>query len=86
MEVDVSMTRQIEHPLRDDAAVADHDDCIRVDARKLSAEFVVGLDSIGLGNRKTQLLRGLFNRGRNEFEASPLRAIWLGDDKMDTVA
>ena len=50
VEINVTQRREIEHPLRDDAAVADDDDGLRFDGGELAAEFVVGLDAVGLGD------------------------------------
>src|ERR1700680_4137344 len=50
VQVDVPERRKIEHPLRNDAAIADDDDGVGLERSELSAEFVVGFDAIGLGN------------------------------------
>jgi hypothetical protein len=52
----------------------------------LRAEFVVGLDAVGLGDGKIQSERALFDGGGKEFETASLGAIGLGDDEMDAVA
>ncbi len=62
MQVDVTERREIEHPLGNDAAVADDDDGVGLEFGELGAEFVVGLDAFGLGDRKMQLQRRFFDR------------------------
>ena len=52
VQVDVAEWREIEHPLRNDAAVADDDDGVGLEGGELGAEFVVGLDAVGLGDGK----------------------------------
>ena len=42
VQVDVAERREIEHPLRNDAAVADDDDGVGLEGGELGAEFVVG--------------------------------------------
>ena len=59
MQVDVAERREVEHPLRDDAAVADYDDGVGLEGGELRAEFFVGLDAVGLGDREIQFQRGL---------------------------
>ncbi len=54
VQVDVAERRKIEHPLRNDAAVADDDDGVGFEGGELGAEFVVGLDAVGLGDGKIQ--------------------------------
>ena len=83
MEVDVAEWRKIEHPLRDYAAVADDDDRVGLEGGELGAEFVVGLDAFGLGDREIQLERGLFDWRLDEFEAASFGTVGLSDDEVD---
>ena len=57
VQVDVAERREIEHPLRNDAAVADDDDGVGLEGGELGAEFVVGLDAVGLGDGEIQFER-----------------------------
>src|SRR5215469_2106837 len=78
--------REVEHPLRDDAPVSDYDDGISVDRSELGAKFFVGFNAVRLSDRKAQPMRGLFHRGCDQFEATPLGAVGLSDYEMDAVA
>ena len=49
MKIDVAELGQIDHPLRNDAAIADHDDRFRRNALQLRAKFIVVLDLLRLG-------------------------------------
>jgi len=53
VQVDVAERRKIEHPLRNDAAVAHHDDGVRLESRKLSAEIGIVLDALRLDGRQS---------------------------------
>ena len=48
VEIDVAKRGEIEHPLRNDAAVTDDDDGVGLEGCKLSAEGVVIFDAVGL--------------------------------------
>ncbi len=50
MQVDVAEWGKIEHPWRNDAAVADDYDGVGIKGGELSAEFVVGFNALGLGD------------------------------------
>ena len=82
VEVDVAESREIEHPLRNDAAVADDDDSVGLESRELSAEFFVGLDAVGLDDGKIQLQCRLFDRRRNKFKAASFGTVGLCHDQM----
>jgi len=82
VEVDVAERREIEHPLRDDAAVADDDDGVGLEGDELSAEFFVLLDSVGLGDGKVQLERRLFDRGSDKFETAAFGTVGLSHDEV----
>ena len=83
MKVDVAQRRKIEHPLRNDPAVTDHDDGSGLEGRELSAESVVVLDAFRLGDRQPQMQSTQLDRGRNTFESSPLGTIRLRDHEAD---
>ena len=83
VQVDVAERREIEHPLGNDAAVADDDDGVGLEGGELGAEFVVGLDAVGLGDGKVQFQGGLFDGRWDEFEAAAFGAVGLSDDEMD---
>ena len=57
VQVDVAERREIEHPLRNDAAVADDDDGVGLECGELGAKFVVGLDAVRLSDGKIQFQR-----------------------------
>ena len=86
MQVDVAEGREVEHPLRDDAAIADDDDGVGFDGGELGTELIVRLDLVGLRDGKIQFLRGLFYRRSDELEAASFWAVGLGDDEVDTMA
>src|SRR5208283_70165 len=77
MQVDVAEPGQIEHPLRNQASVADNHDPIWLEAAELRAEFVVGFDTLRLADRKAELQRRLFNRRSNQLQSASLRTVWL---------
>ena len=83
VQVDVAERREIEHPLRDDAAVADDDDGVGLEGGELGAEFFVGLDAVGLGDGEIQFQGGLFYWAMHEFEAAAFGAVGLRDDEVD---
>ena len=80
MEIDVAERREVEHPLGNDAAVADDDDGVGLEGGELGAEFVVGLDAVGLGDGEVQFQSGFFDGGLDEFQAASLGAVGLGYD------
>src|SRR6476646_2327790 len=75
------MHRQINHPLRDDTAVAHDDHRIRADLSELSAKFRVLLDPGRLQNTEAQASRRLFHRRAVQFHATSAGPIGLGDDQ-----
>src|ERR1017187_6077238 len=83
MEIDVAEWREIEHPLGNNAAIANDDDGGGLQRGELGAEFVVGLDAVRLRDRQVQSQRRLFDRRGNEFEAASLGTIWLSYDEMN---
>ncbi len=86
VQVDVAERREIEHPLGNDAAVADDDDGVRLEGGELGAEIVVGLDAVGLGDGEIQFERGFFDGRWDEFEAASFGTIGLSHDEMDAEA
>jgi hypothetical protein len=86
MEINVAKRREIEHPLRDDATVAHYDDGVGLDICELSAEFLIGLDALGLSDGEIQFRGGLFDGRLDEFKAAAFRTVGLGYDEMDTMA
>src|SRR5258707_1636623 len=83
MQVDVTERRQVEHPLRNDAAVADDHNNVRLETGLVRAEFVVVLDLIGLRDRQSQLQRGLFDRRGNYFQNTALVPVRLGENELN---
>ena len=78
MHVDPAEPRKINHPLRNDAAIADDDDRVRANRRKLVAEFGVVLDGGGLQQRQRPRRMAASCTGRNgHFHPAPARPIRL---------
>jgi hypothetical protein len=83
VEVEVAEGRKIEHPLRNDAAVADNDDGVGLEGGELGAKFVVSLDAVGLGKGEIEFQCRFFDWRLHEFEAAPFGTIGLSDDEMN---
>src|ERR1700728_4923452 len=86
MKVDVAEGRKIEHPLGNDASVANDNDRIRMKGRKLRPEFLIHLDAIRLGDWNPESRRRLFYRRANEFETASFGTIRLGNHKVSAEA
>jgi hypothetical protein len=86
VNVDVAEGREVEHPLRDDSAIAYDNDGIGLSCDELAAEFFVGLDALRLTDGEIQFERGLLDRGDDELEAAPFGAIGLRDDEVDVMS
>src|SRR5581483_11480722 len=54
VQINIAQRREVEHPLRYDAAVSDYDDGVRPQRGELSAKFFVVLDAIRLGDGKSE--------------------------------
>jgi hypothetical protein len=50
VQINVSVGRDVEHPLGNDATVGDDEDGVRGDALELGAEFEIIFDLLGLGD------------------------------------
>src|SRR5581483_3405240 len=70
VQVQISQRREINHPLRDDAAIADHNDPVRFQVGESGLELLVLLDLVGLHYRNPQACGGLLDRRRREFHAA----------------
>ena len=46
MQVNVAKTRQVNHPLWNDASIADYDNCVRINGSKLGPELAIILDAV----------------------------------------
>ena len=77
MQVQISESRKIDHPLRNDAAIAHDNDGVRVDRRQLIAEFGVILDGSGLHDGNPQVRRRIFHRRNCNFHPASARPIGL---------
>ena len=86
VQVEISKTREIEHPLRDDAAVADDNDRVRVESRKLLPEFVVVFDFVGLRDWKFQADGCVFYGGDCQIHSAAAWTVRLRDDQRHGVA
>ena len=70
MQIDIAKRREIEHPLRNDAAVADDDDRVWFDGGDLSPELIVGLDALGLRDGQVEFERRFLDWRSDEFQSS----------------
>ena len=82
MQVDVAERRQFDHPLRNNAAIADNDDHLRVERFQLAAKIGVVLDCVWLRDGKAQQGRGLFDRANGHFHATAFGFVGAGDDEL----
>ncbi len=74
--------RKVDHPLRDDASIANYDDGFWRDLLQLSPKLVVVLDLFRLDDWQVQLECGpLYRRGRY-FHAAATGAVRLGHDQL----
>src|ERR1700736_5652826 len=86
MQVDVAPPRQIDHPLRNDASVTNHYDCVGLEGGKLRAEFDVVLDALRLGDRQLEREGRLLYRRRSKHESTSARLVWLRDHQSNLKA
>ena len=82
MEVEVAEWREIEHPLRDDAAVTDDDDGVGLDVAAIGRGILRCFDAVGLCDGKVQLQGGRFYWRCHEFEAAAFGTVGLGHDEV----
>jgi hypothetical protein len=54
MQVNIAKTRQINHPLRNDAPIPNDDNCVGIDGGKLRSEFAVVLNALRLRDRQIE--------------------------------
>jgi hypothetical protein len=83
VQIDVAKRRKVKHPLRNDAAVTDHDDGVGLESGELRAEGVILLDGFRLCDGQAQLQRAPLDRGRNKFEAATFGTVRLRDYATD---
>src|SRR5579863_2964246 len=83
MQVYVAKRWQIEHPLRNDAAITDDNDGISLESGQLSAELVVVPDAFGPGDGQFQLHSALFDRRGTRFKAPSFGPIRLRDNELN---
>ena len=55
MQIDIAEPRQSDHPVRNESAVANDDDRVRLDRFQLAAEFRIILDALWLNNGEQKL-------------------------------
>ena len=79
VQIQVPEPRKIDHPLRNDAAVADDDDGVGANRGKLISEFHVVLDRCGLHYSKTQADRPILHGRDGYFHSAPAGPIGLRD-------
>jgi len=86
MKIDISMTRQIKHPLRNDAAIRYDEDDIRSNPLKLCAKVRIGLNLVRLHDRNIVSKRSQFSRRSLHLHATTRSAIRLRYDKRNLMA
>ncbi len=79
MQIEIAETREVDHPLRDDASIADDDDRVGTERSKLLAKCVVVLDLVGLDHRNAQTDGRLFNGRNRQFHSAAAGAVRLGN-------
>src|ERR1035441_4752090 len=81
MQIQISEAGKINHPLRNDASIADDDDRVndrvRTNRRQLGAEFGVVLDGVRLHHGNTQADCRIFHGRNGHFHSAPARPIGL---------
>ncbi len=81
VQIEIAVTRQVDHPLRNDASVAHHDDCVGRDALQLGAKLFVILDLVGLEYRETEFHRSALDRRCGQLKSAPAGPVGLGDNQ-----
>src|SRR5262249_36545438 len=79
MKIQIAESRKVEHPLGNDAAVADHDDRVWFTSSEFRAKFVVGFNFFWLRDGNAEAQRGLFDRRERHFHATSMSTIRLRD-------
>ncbi len=77
MQVYISKPGKINHPLRNDAAIANNNDRVRANRNKLVAEFGIVLDGTGLQHGNAEAERRLFHGRNGHFHPPSARPIGL---------
>ena len=85
VQVEVAPSRQVQHPLRNYAAVRHHNDGLRPDRLQASTEFRVVLDLFRLHHRQPRLLSQHFDGRRGRILIAPTHAIRLGNHELEVV-
>src|SRR5580692_1081309 len=86
MQVDVAQPWQIDHPLRNDASISNHYDCVGLEGGKLGAEFIVVLDALRLRGRQLKCESRLLYRRRSKRKPTSARLVWLRDNQSNLKA
>src|SRR3954452_3321031 len=84
MKIDIPERWELKHPLRNDAAIANHDDGVRLYGIELLAELVIRLDSVRLRDRNSEGNRALLYGLGYKLEAASLGAVGLSDDQTNS--
>src|SRR5579884_2453922 len=82
MQIQVTERRKVNHPLRNDASVTNHDDRSRIERRELCAKIFVVLDFLRLHHGNSELHRLFFDRGSRQFKTAPAGPVGLRDDQL----
>src|SRR5215469_18551388 len=85
VQVEIAEPREIDHPLRNDAAVADDDDGVRGERGECGLELGVPLDLLGLNDGETSIESALLDGRGGQGHASAAWLIGLGDDQREAM-
>jgi hypothetical protein len=85
MQIDAAIRREVEHPLRNDAAVGDDEDGLRKNVFEQGAELEVVLDLLRLNDRNAVFESYTLYGRRLHFHAPACGAVGLRDHKGNFV-
>jgi hypothetical protein len=77
VHIEVAKRRQIDHPLWNDATIADHDDCVGLEANEPGTKFIVVLNALWLRDWQIKRESGLLHRGWSKRKAASARLVRL---------
>ena len=86
MQIDVAEGRQVNHPLGNDASVADDEDGLGSKCSELGAEGVIVLDFFRLRERKAEIHCGLLYGRCGGFHAAAFGLIGLRHNQRNRIA
>src|SRR5579885_2486130 len=86
MQIDIAKSRQIDHPLRNDPAISNNDNCVGAELLDLFAKSLITPDLLRLCHRNPELNRLLLHRRWGKFHTTAARPIWLGHNQQQGMA